>query len=335
MTARFRAVGLIVTLGLLAALFPAEAQKPGRVYRVGLIFTTSPVSEMMGSDPTHPNARAFVHALRDLGYVEGQNIVIERRSAEGRFDRFGEVISELLRLKADAIVTTGDAMTQQAKELTATVPIVMGASWRPVEKGLVASLARPGGNVTGITADAGPELEGKRLEVLKEAIPGARQVAFLGMNVDWEGPQGKSVRGAADALAVAMLWAEHTPNDYTKGFGLIAQERPDALFVVSNPPNFAHRHRIVEFAARNRLPAIYPVAEFVTIGGLMSYGISAADLYHRAAYFVDKILKGAKPADLPVEQPSKFELVINLKTAKALGLTIPDSILFQADRVIK
>jgi putative ABC transport system substrate-binding protein len=199
----------------------------------------------------------------------------------------------------------------------------------------VASLARPGGNITGHTNNTGPEIEGKRLELLKDALPKISRVAYLGMKTDWEGSSGKSVKTAAQALRVTLLHAEHTPNEYAGAFAVIARQRPDALFVADSPPAYAHRRLIVELAVKNRLAGTYARREFVEAGGLMSYGVSVSDLFRRAAGYVDKILKGAKPADLPIEQPTKFELVINLKTAKALGLTISPSVLIRADEVIR
>jgi putative ABC transport system substrate-binding protein len=219
--------------------------------------------------------------------------------------------------------------------VTTTVPIVVARSVSPVEAGLVASLARPGGNITGLTTNTGPEIEGKRLELLKDALPKISRVAYLGMKTDWEGPFGESVKAAAKALNVTLLHAEHTPNEYASAFAVIARQRPDALFVTDSPPAYAHRRLIVEFAVKNRLPGMYPWREPVEAGGLMSYGVSVSDLFRRAAGYVDKILKGANPANLPIEQPTKFELVINLKTAKSLGLTISPSVLFRADEVFR
>ena len=328
-----RAAFAALTIGLLAAPLAAEAQPSGKaVYRVGLIFTTSPVSEMAGSQPVHPFARAFVHGLRDLGYVEGQNLILERRSAEGRFERFGDIVAELVRLRADVIVTVSDQMARAAKVVTTTIPIVMAVTIDPVGNGIVQSLARPGGNITGLTYVTGPEIEAKRLEILKDALPRAVRVAYL---ADWDGPSGKSFRAAAQVLGMAAVRAEPTSNEYTDAFATISRARPDALFVPGTGPNFAHRQLIVDFATRSRLPSTYAAREFVEAGGLMSYGVNISDLYRRAAVYVDKLLKGAKPADLPVEQPTKFELVINLKTAKALGLTIPPSLLLRADQIIE
>lgn len=324
-----------LVLGLLAAPLPVDAQQAGRVYRLGLIFTTAPASEMAGAEPAHPLVKTFLHELRALGYAEGQNLVFERRSAEGKFERFGDIVAELVHLKADVIVTVGNDIAREAKRVTSTVPIVMASSSSPVEAGLVASLARPGGNITGLTRDAGPELQGKRLELLKDALPKISRVAFLGMRADWESAQGKSVEAAARALGITLIHAEHTPNQYADAFALIERERPHALFVAQSSMTYANRHRIADFAVTSRLPGSYPFRELVEAGGLMSYGVSAPDMFRRAAIYVDKILKGAKPGDLPVEQPTKFELIINLKTAKALGLTIPQSVLIRVDEVIR
>ena len=312
----------------------AEAQQAGKVYRVGLVFTTAPVSQMIGPDPAHPLVRAFLDQLRALGYVQGRNLVFEPRSAEGKFERFGEILEGLVSLKVDVLVVNGNAMTRRAKEATSAVPIVMVFVNDPVTDGLVASLARPGGNVTGVTASAGPELEGKRVELLKEALPKIRRVAFLGTKPDWEDPFGKSTQAAARALRVTLLHAEHTPDDYADAFARIVRERPDALLVPNTTSNFARRRLIVDFATKSRLPGMYYVRDFTEAGGLMSYGPDFRDQFRRVAVYVDRILKGAKPGDLPVEQPTKFELVINLKTAKALGLTIPQSLLQRADEVI-
>jgi len=313
----------MTALTVVAAPLVVEAQPSGKaVYRVGLIFTTSPVAEMSGPQPVHPRARAFVDGLRDLGYIEGQNLILERRSAEGRVERFGDIVAELVRLKADVIVTAADQMARAAKAVTTAIPIVLAFTTDPVASGIVQSLGRPGGNITGLTLVADPEIEAKRLDLLKDALPRAVRVAYLGRSVDWGSASGKSLRAAAQVLGVSLILAEPAPNEYAEAFATISRARPDALFVPGNGPNFAHRDLIVDFATRSRLPSTYVTREFVEAGGLMSYGVNFADLFRRAAVYVDKILKGAKPADLPVEQPTKFELVINLKTAKALGLTI-------------
>ncbi len=325
---------LAVVVGLLTVPL-AAAQQAGKIYRVGLVLTVSPLAEMIGPEPVHPGVRAFLQEMGRLGYVEGRNLVFERRSAEGKFERFGDIVAELLRLKIDVIVTAGNDLPREAKRLTNMVPIVMASSTHPVESGLVASLARPGGNITGLTRTTGPENEGKRVELFKEALPKIRRVAFLGMKTDWENPFGESIQAAARVVRITLVHIEHTPSQHADAFARIIRERPDALFVAQNTPNFAHRRLIVDFATNSRLPGMYPTREFVEAGGLMSYGANLTDLYPRAAGYVDKILKGAKPADLPVEQPTKFELVINLKTAKALGLTIPPSVLIRADEVIQ
>ena len=332
------ALAAVLTLAPLAAPLAADAQQAGKVYRVGLILTTAPISEMAGPEPANPFVRAFVQGLRALGYVEGQNLILERRSAEGRFERFGDIVAELVRLKADVIVTVGAPMTRAATAVTTTVPIVMAAAITdPVGEGLVQSLARPGGNITGVTVAVGPEIEAKRLELLREMLPGLSRVAYLGSKADkdWERPWGQSVRTAAQALGVTLFLAEFTPHQYTDAFTRISRARAEALFVGPSPPAFGDRGPIVDFATRTRLPSTFRFREAVELGGLMSYGVNSADNFRRAAGYVDKILKGAKPSDLPVEQPTKFELVINAKTAKALGLTIPPSLLQRADQIIE
>jgi ABC-type uncharacterized transport system substrate-binding protein len=319
-----------------AAAWPlaARAQEMRRVYRVALVFTTSPVSEMAGSDPIHPLARSFVHGLHALGYVQGQNLVLEPRSAEGKFERFPEIIRELVSIKVDVIVTVANPMTQAARDVTRTIPIVMAYSVSPVEHGVVQSLNRPGGNVTGLTMNVGLEIPGKQLQLLKELLPRISRVAFLHSKEQVaEGVQNGET--AARELGIELLRAEHTPTDYTNAFALIAREHPDALLVGASAVNVANRHLIVEFATQRRLPAMYATREFVSAGGLISYGVDFHDLFRRAAGYVDRILRGANPGDLPVEQPTKFALVINLKTAKALGLDVPDKLLALADEVIE
>jgi putative tryptophan/tyrosine transport system substrate-binding protein len=321
-----------ITLGLLGAPLAVEAQPTGNVYRVGLIFPSPPVSEMAGPEPVNLAARAFVRGLRALGYVEGRNLILERRSAEGRFERFASIVAELVSLNMDVIVVSSILLAQRAREVATAVPIVMVAS---VDPGLAQSLARPGGNVTGLTLDVGPEIQGKRLELLKGAVPRASRVAFLGTKEIWDFFYEKSIKAYAQVLGLTVFLAEHTPTEYTGAFTLISRERPDALFVASSSENYAQRRLIVDFATSKRLPNIHAFRESVEDGGLISYGVNIADLFRRAAGYVDKILRGAKPADLPVEQPTKFELVINRKTAKALGLTIPPSLLQRADQVIE
>ena len=318
-------------IAFLVVPLAAGAQQAGKVYRVGLIAIT-PVATIK-SDPTNPFNSAFRPGMRDRGYIEGQNLILDLRSVEGRPERASEIVAELVGLNVDVIVTTGPEMTRRAKRVTTTVPVVT-YSRAPVEEGLVVNLARPGGNITGVTNDTGPDVEGKRLELLKESLSKVHRVAYLGGKAEWEGPGGRSMRAAANSLGLTLFLAEPRPNDYASAFNLVAGKRPDAIIISQDAIHYSHRRLIAELAARNSLPSMSSYREFVEAGGLMSYGIDNQDIYRRIAAYVDKILKGAKPADLPVEQPTKFELVINLKTAKALGLTIPPSLLARADEVI-
>ncbi len=320
---------LTVTLGVLAAPLSSEGQPPTKVPRIGLLWTSPlpAVSHLTG---------AFRQGLRELGYVDGQNIAFEVRSAEGRVERLPDLVADLIRLKVDVIVAGGTPAPLAAKRATTAIPIVMTAAGDPVGSGLVASLARPGGNITGLSILA-PELGGKRLQLLKVVVPGVSRVAIL-----WNAANPypvlvwRETEAAAPALGVHLQSLDvRGPDDLEGAFAAATRWRAGALITVEDPLTFGQRIRIVDFAARSRLPAIYGSREFVDAGGLMSYGASFTDLARRAATYVDKILKGAKPADLPVEQPTRFELVINLKTAKALGLTIPPSVLIRADDVIE
>jgi putative ABC transport system substrate-binding protein len=282
-------------------------------------------------------AEAFRQGLRELGYVEGKNIVIEWRSWEGNPDRQRALAAELARLKVDVIVTVGAGDTLVAKEATATIPIVMITVGDAVGSGFVASLARPAGNITGLSILT-PELSGKRLELLKEIVPRLSRVAVFTTSTSSGRTQiQKELDLAAGALGVRLQYPDIlSPKDVETAFGAAVKERADAvLFRVPGPSASSQRPQIAELAVKSRLPVIYDRAEYVEDGGLMSYGVSLTDLHRRAAIYVDKILKGAKPADLPVEQPKKFELVINLKTAKQIGLTIPPNVLARADKVIK
>jgi putative tryptophan/tyrosine transport system substrate-binding protein len=324
----------ILCLALCAMLFalclPAGAQQPKKVPRIGYL---------AGSAATESTrAEAIRVALCELGYIEGQNIAFEYRDAELKRDRASEFLAELVRLKVDIIVVPGTGPARAAKNATKTIPIVMtGLGADPVEEGLIESLAHPGGNVTGVT-NLGRELGGKRLELLKEAVPKVARVAVL-----YE-PVAGSVREVKELLPVAARalgltiqpWEVRAADDFERVFAAISKWRPDGLFVpAAGPVMTANQKRIVDFALKSRLPSMYSLRLFVDAGGLMYYGADLADSYRRVAYFVDRILKGAKPADLPVEQPTKFELVINLKTAKQIGLTIPQSVLYRADKVIK
>jgi putative tryptophan/tyrosine transport system substrate-binding protein len=313
---------------LFAAPLAAEAQPAGKVYCIGVLEPTSMALNAANLD-------AFRQGLRELGYVEGRNMRIEYRSADGRSERFPDLAAELVRLKVDVILTRGTPAVMAAKNATGTIPVVMAASGDPVLSGIVSSLARPGGNVTGLSAVV-VEVSGKRLELIREVAPGVSRVAALfNMSNPNDALQWKEIETAAPSLRVQLqLLDVRKPSDFAGAFDAAVKGRAGALVVGLDALTWANHRPIVDLAAKHRLPAIYGGREFVNAGGLIAYGVSYPHLYHRAANFVDKILKGAKPADLPVEQPSKFELVINLKTAKALGLTIPQSLLQRADEVI-
>jgi putative ABC transport system substrate-binding protein len=317
--------------GLLAAPLAAEAQQAAKVARIGYLVSNLATSPHL--------TEAFRQGLRDLGYVEGRNLVIEYRDAQGKFERLPTLAAELVALKVDVIVVGNVVTALAAKQATRTLPIVFTAVGDPVGSGLVTSLARPGGNVTGLSA-LYLELVGKCLELLKQAVPGVSQVAVLwqpgALPERTEKDLLKEAEGAGRALGVRLQFVEaRGPADFDRAFSDMTRARAGALTALPSLRFFNERKRLVDLAAKNRLPAVYQVREFVDAGGLMSYGPNPADLYRRVATYVDKILKGAKPADLPVEQPTKFELVINLKTAKALGLTIPPSLLGRADEVVQ
>src|SRR5438128_10335030 len=320
----------MLTGGLLTAPLAAEAQQAGRVPRIDFLSLTSP------SDRP-PLLDAFRQGLRELGWVEGQNIVIDYRYAEGRVDRLPDLAAELVRLKVDLIVSEYTQGATAAKNATGTIPIVMIAVRDPVGTGLIASLARPGGNVTGVSGYAGLETVAKQLELLKETVPKIRCVAILSNPANaYHQLAIREVKVATRSLGVQLQLLEaRGPNEFDGAFAAMATERVGALLVLSDAMLNSHRTRLAALAARSRLPAAYGVRESVEAGGLMSYGSSFLDLYWRSVTFVDKILKGAKPGNLPVEQPAKFELVINLKTAKALGLMIPPSLLQRADHIIE
>jgi len=318
-----------MALAIFAAPLAAHAQQPAKVYRIGYLGAGS-------SSATTHLVQAFQLGLREFGYIEGRNIAVEYRWAEGRNDRLPGLAAELVRLKVNVIVVGPPAAALAAKNATKTIPIVFAAGGDPVGSGLVASLARPGGNVTGL-ATISPELSGKRLQLLKEAVPKVSQVAVL-----WNpaNPSHPSALEAAEAAAQILRLQLHpvefqTPDDFERAFQAATQAHAGALMVLDDPLTFSHTARIVKLAERHRLPAIYSFRESVEAGGLLAYGPSLPDQWRRAAAYVDRILKGTRPAELPVEQPIKFELLANLKTAKALGLTIPRTILFRADEVIQ
>src|SRR5438094_4793824 len=323
-----RLVGLALILTVILILAPlAEAQSTRQVWRIGYLGTSSPALE--------PNlVNAFRQGLREFGHIEGQDIVIEYRWAEGKYDRFPELAAELVRLKVDVILTAGTPGALAAKQATRTIPIVMAVVADALAYQLVASLAQPGGNVTGLSTLA-RDLQGKQLEFLKEIVPRLSRIAVL---VNPSNPF-NDVLGreqVQQALRLKLeLFEVKAAEEFEAVFAAIARQRPDALFMIADRFLLAHRARIVAFAARQRLPGMYPYKEFVEAGGLVSYAPSYPEMFRRSATYVDKILKGAKPADLPVEQPTKFELIINLKTAKALRLTIPQTLLLRADQVIE
>jgi ABC-type uncharacterized transport system substrate-binding protein len=328
-----RTVALIVTiaLGILSTALVADAQPPANVRRIGILFPAEPLS------PEEPNSAAFRQALQNLGYLEGQTVAMEYRYALGRTGRFPELVAELVRLKVDILVVGSTAAALAAKNATQTIPIVFIGGSDPVEHGLVASLARPGGNLTGVTFAFSEGFGGKWVELLVEVAPRVSHVVVLRHPTS---PQSaafeKDIPNAAQALGLTLqpIWVNE-PEEFDSAFATMTQGHADALIVDSSVFLYTHHNRVVEFTAKHRLAAMYPFRAYVEAGGLMSYGVSIADLWRRAATYVDKILKGAKPADLPVEQPMKFELVINLKTAQAMGLTIPPTLLFQADEVIR
>jgi putative ABC transport system substrate-binding protein len=319
---------ILVVVVLLAVAVIAEAQQPAGIPRIGILLTASASS-------FSARVEAFRRRLRELGYVEGKNLVIEYRYAEGKLERLPDLAAELVRLRVDVIVTTGPGILA-AKKASATIPIVFGAASDPVGSGFVSSLARPGGNITGLSS-MGPDLDGKRLELLKEAFPKVARVAFL-----WESGSTRgnlpltNMEAAAKPLGLKLLSLEvRSLDDFESAFARAKRDGAQALITFPRPLINTQQRQVLDFAAKNRLPAMYASSEFVEAGGLMSYAPSYTDLFRRAADFVDKILKGTKPADIPVEQPMKFEFIVNLNTAKQIGVTIPSSVLSRADRVIK
>jgi ABC-type uncharacterized transport system substrate-binding protein len=320
----------VVLLVVSALLGTAAAQSPKKVPRVGYLNPGSP------SDPlSQRRLEAFRQGLRELGYVEGQNIAIEFRWAEGQYDRYPALAADLVRSKVDVIVAMSGAATQAAQQATRTIPIVMSLVNDPVGSGLVASLARPGGNVTGLTIMS-PDLVGKQLELLKEVVPKVSRVALLRHpDNPASAAQLREAEAAAPALGVRLQTLEaRNPQEIDSAFAAMTRERAGALLIIPDAVFGNQRRQIAELAAKGRVPSMYWLTEYAEAGGLMGYGANSLDLKRRAATFVDKLLKGAKPADLPVEQPTKFELVINLRTAKAIGLTIPPSLLQRADQII-
>jgi putative tryptophan/tyrosine transport system substrate-binding protein len=321
--------GLTLCALLFALCLPAQAQQPKKTPRMGFLVGSSAAIQ-------ETRLNAFRQGLRELGYVEEKNIIIEYRYGEGKIDRLPALAAELVRLKVDIIVTAGPLATRAAKEVTNTIPIVMTVDIDPAGSGFVASLARPGGNITGLST-LSPEISGKRLELLKEIIPTLSRVAVFGTSTSPGNSQElREVELAAGALGVKLQYLDVlNPKDIETAFQTTVKGQADAVLVLQSPVFSSQRKQFTELATKSRFPAIYNSPEYVEDGGLMSYGVSFTDLFRRAATYVDKILKGARPADLPVEQPTKFEFVINLKAAKQIGLSIPPNVLAQADRVIR
>ncbi len=319
---------LIIALGIFAASLSADAQQPKKV-RIGYLSGNPP------SD-TEEALDAFRKRLRELGYREGEDVVIEHRYAEGKYDRLPQLAADLVRLKVDILLTYGTPATVVAKKTTGNIPIVFAAVADPIVAGIVATLTRQGGNVTGVTSN-NPELSAKRLSLLKEAVPKASRVVVLG-NPNFQPYSGMvaETRVASASLGIQVRVLEpREPKELEAAFKTISPAKADALVILPDPMLISQRRRVVELVANSRLPAMYHLKQFVEVGGLMSYGISYSESFQQSAALVDKILRGAKPGDLPVEQPWRFEFVINIKTAKALGLTLPQSILFRADHVIQ
>ena len=320
-------ITLVLTFAMCGAV--AQAQQPTNLPRIGYLTTPSPSAVAARTE-------AFRQGLRELGYVERKNIVIEYRYAEGKFDRLPDLVAELVRLKVDVIVTGGPLVTRAAKAATSTIPIVMGFDNDPVGSGFVASLARPGGNITGLSTLA-PELSGKRLELLKETVPRLSRVAVLGNSTEPGNAQVlREVQLAARAFGVQLQYLEvQDPKEIETAFRAASKGRAEAVMVMGSSIFVSQRIQIAELAVKSRLPTTYTRPEYVEAGGLMTYGPNINDLFRRAATYVDKILKGRTPADLPVEQPMKFEFIINLRAAKQIGLTIPPNVLVRADKVIR
>jgi len=319
--------------GAFAAPLAAGAQAARRSPRVGIVLASAPLPTMAGPEPAQIVMRGFIHGLRALGYVDGQNISIERRSSEGVPERQEDLILGLAQIPVDVIVVPTNRMALLAKKITSTVPVValMDA---PVESGIVQSLARPGGNVTGLTL-AGDVPGGKRLEIVRQVLPKGSRIAFLGRKEEWSSQEGQALRGAARSLGLTLFLADVQMPLLGPALERLDRERVDGLFVSANPVFFVHVKQIADFAARLRVPDFHLYAHAVEAGGFASYGHDAYDLFRRAAGFVDRILKGANPREMPVEQVERYALVLNLKTARALGLTIPQSVLQRADRVIE
>ena len=323
---------------VLPMLRPLPAHAADRIFRIAYVTPIGQYLDAKEGDAWRELVTAFLRGMSDLGYIEGRNMKFEFYSAEGSAEKLNEIGNRLLGTPPDVIIAAGGGANEMAhafKRLTQTVPIVMANSSDPVEQGLVASLARPGGNISGFTGNTGPEFEAKRLQLLREVDPSITHAAYLGLKVDWESPAALGVRGVAEHLGMTLRHAEHTVSDYARAFEFISREQMHGLFVARNPWNFSNRRAITNFTMSRRMAAVYPTREFTEVEGLMSYGPNLHDLYRRAAGHVDKILTGTSMSELSVEQPTKFELVFNLKTANALGLTVPSALLARADEIIE
>lgn len=320
-----------------AALTALAQQGSTKVARVAFVATTSPLAEISGPVPLNPAPRGLVYGLRELGWVEGRNLILERRSAEGSWERLPEIVAELVHLHTEVIVLPGGAVARVMKDSRFTVPIVVAGTDDLVRSGLAQSLAHPGGNVTGVLSDVEVGSDAKRLQLLVELLPKRpSRVAFLGTKADWEDDIGKNVQALAEKAGIRLIHVEGGARGFANAFGAIRKQKPDALFVARGPTTYGFRHSIGEFAVSSGVPSSCPgTTEFTEAGCLMSYGGSTFELFRRAASHVDRILKGEKPGDLPIERPSTFELTINLKTARALGIAVPDSFRARADRVIE
>jgi putative ABC transport system substrate-binding protein len=313
----------------------ARAQ-PAKVHRVGVVATTSPLAEISGADPANPFARALVHGLRDLGYVQGRNLILEMRSLEGKPERLEALIAELVRRKAEVVFLPSSLLVPRAHRAAPTLPIVgLVSPSHLIGAGLAQSIARPGGMVTGLSIDVDEQLEAKRIELLLDLAPQSTRIAYVGSREEWERPYVQNMRAAAQRRGATVAYVDSGPGDFASAFSRLKQERASAFIVERSPRAYGHRAEIGRLAIASALPGSCAAAELVEAGCLMSYAPDTIDWGRRIAVYVDRILKGAKPGDLPIEAPTKFELVINARSAKALGLTIPQSILLRADRVIE
>ena len=326
---------VLALLAVTAALPAAFAQQPGKVYRIAVI-TSSPAAQLAGPAPESLGMRAFIQGMKARGYIEGQNLVLDRRTISGLdFPSIDDMMAELVRQKPDVIVTPGTNSSVRAMKAAGGIPIVMAGSVDPVAAGLAQSLARPGGSVTGMATDVGAGAQAKRMELLLELVPKARRIAFVGWKMDSDNPWGREVQSVAAKRRVALFFAEGKPTGFADALEALKREKSEAFFVAASPNTTSLGATFGEFTLASRIPSSCGFTEMAEQGCLMSYGQSIADFWTKSTIYVDKILKGAKPGDLPIEQPTRFELVINLKTAKAIGIKVPQSLLIRADRVIE